>query len=75
MQKFLEMIAPILAQVLGTIMTPENIKVYGDRLFDLIEDVVRDSSTPIDDVLVLPIIRAMRAGLNIPDRGDEAAEA
>ena len=67
MDWLLRMVLPILMQIVGSILTPENIKLYGDKLFDLIEDFVKDSETTIDDVTILPIIKAIRLGLNIPD--------
>jgi hypothetical protein len=67
-------LAPVLEQVMGmvigAVLTEENVQKYGDKLFDLIEDVVADSKTPIDDALVLPVVRGARFALNIPDRPD-----
>ena len=54
-----------IGQVIDHILTEENIKKYGGRLFDLIEDVVVDSETKIDDMTVLPVIRALRIGLDL----------
>lgn len=70
MDWLLKMVLPILMQIVGSILTPENIKLYGDKLFDLIEDFVKDSETTIDDVTILPIIKAIRLGLNIPDNDE-----
>ena len=67
MEWLLKLVLPIIMQIVGSILTPENIKLYGDKFFDLIEDFVADSETTIDDVTVLPIIKAIRLGLNIPD--------
>jgi hypothetical protein len=62
--------ANILADVVEEVLTEENKQKYGDRLFDFLEDVVSDSETKIDDVLVLPVIEAARKALDIPDRTD-----
>ena len=70
MEWLLKMVLPIIMQIVGSILTPENIKLYGDKFFDLIEDFVKDSETTIDDVTILPIIKAIRLGLNIPDNDE-----
>ena len=58
---------PIVMKVIEELLNPENIQKYGDKLFDFIEDAVKSSSTTIDDKTVLPVIRALRIGMNIPD--------
>ena len=58
---------PIVMKVIEELLNPENIQKYGDQLFDFIEDAVKSSETTIDDKTVLPVIRALRAGMNIPD--------
>ena len=63
----LKMLIPIVMQVVESLLSPENIKAYGDKLFDFIEDAVTSSDTTIDDATVLPVIRALRAAFNIPD--------
>jgi hypothetical protein len=67
MEWMLKMVIPILMQIVGKLLSSENIQLYGDKLFDLIEDFVADSETTIDDATVLPIVKALRIGLNIPD--------
>ena len=67
METLLKMVLPILMNVVEQLLKPENIQRYGDKLFDFIEDAVAYSETNIDDITVLPIIKALRAGLNIPD--------
>lgn len=63
----LKMLVPVLMNVVEELLNAENIKQYGDKLFDFIEDAVKDSETTFDDLTVLPIVKALRAGLNIPD--------
>ena len=58
---------PILMEVIKKLLTPENIAAYGDKLFDMIEDMVVATENDIDDCTVLPVIKALRVGLNIPD--------
>jgi len=72
MNKLLLQIAlPIIQKVIEELMSPENIQKYGDRLFDFVEDAVRDSKTTIDDTLVLPLLETLRKSLNIPDLPEE----
>ena len=70
MNLFEKLITMIVETVVANVITSENVEKYGVRLFDLIEDVVEDSATVFDDVAVLPMIRAARAVLGIPDRPD-----
>lgn len=58
---------PIVMKVIEELLKPENIQKYGDKFFDFVEDAVESSSTTIDDKTVLPIVRALRVGMNIPD--------
>lgn len=59
---------PVVGLVVNEILKEDTIKLFGDRLFDLLEDVVINSETKIDDITVLPVVKALRAGLNIPDK-------
>ena len=38
-----------------------------DRLLDSIEDAIAKSPNKVDDALVLPVLAALRAKLNVPD--------
>ena len=67
MNVMLKLVLPILMEVITEMLKPENIQLYGDKVFDLIEDAVKNSETTIDDLTVLPVVKAFRAGLNIPD--------
>lgn len=62
----LKMVSPILMGIVNDLLNEKNIKLYGDKLFDFIEAAVKSSETTIDDITVLPVIAALRAGLNIP---------
>ncbi|MFA7188659.1 MAG: hypothetical protein WC117_01075 [Sphaerochaetaceae bacterium] len=72
MNELMPIIEQIVSLVVGQIVSQENFAKYGDRLFDLIEDTVADSNTKIDDALVLPVVKAMRLALNVPDLPDVA---
>ena len=67
MNIILKLALPIIMGIVEDLLKPENIKIYGDKLFDMIEDMVAASENTIDDVAVLPLIKALRIGLNIPD--------
>jgi len=66
-EMLLRMAIPMLIKMVEEMITSENIKKYGDKLFDLIEYFVKDTDTSIDDATVLPIVRALRRAMNIPD--------
>ncbi len=66
-EMLLKMAMPMVIGMIEEMITSENIKKYGDKLFDLIEDFVVDSETKIDDATVLPLIKAARVALGIPD--------
>ena len=63
----MKMALPIIMGIVQELLSQENIKLYGDKLFDFVEDAVTNSTTTIDDVTVLPLIAALRVGLGIPD--------
>jgi len=64
-EMILKMAAPIIVGMITEMITPENLKKYGAKLFSLIEDFVVDSETTVDDKLVLPLIFAARTALGI----------
>jgi len=61
-----KLLIPFIIQFVTRLLTEENMKKWGDRLFDLIEDAINDSETALDDNL-LPLIAHMRKVLDIPD--------
>ncbi len=61
------MLPPAVTVVIGQIFTKENFQLYGDRLFDFLEDFVKDTRTTIDDRIVLPVIAELREFMDIPD--------
>ena len=67
MDMILKLAIPIIMQIIEKLLSPENIIKYGDKLFDFIEDAVTSSETTIDDATVLPLIKALRNALSIPD--------
>jgi hypothetical protein len=67
MDYILKMAIPIIMQIIEKLLSEENIKLYGDKLFDFIEHAVVSSETTIDDMTILPLIKALRNALDIPD--------
>ena len=67
METLLKLLVPIVMKIIEDLLKPENIKKYGDKLFDLIETLIEDSETEWDDRTLLPVIKMFRAGLDIPD--------
>ena len=57
---------PIIMGIVEEALTPENFKVYGDKLFDFIEKFVKDSKTTVDDATILPMLAAARAAMGLP---------
>ena len=66
-EMIMKLALPVIMGIVQELLSTENIKKYGDQLFDFIEDAVANSATTIDDVTVLPVIAALRSGLGIPD--------
>jgi len=63
-------LGPIVDMIVGQLLTSENYGLYGDKLFDLLEEAIADSETSIDDKF-LPVIQRARTLLNIPDLPDD----
>ncbi len=68
------MLIPALMTILKEVFTRENYQYYGDKLFDLIEEFVKDTKTTIDDKVVLPVVAELREFMNIPDDASEPEE-
>jgi len=52
--------------VLG-MLTPEMLKKFVDLLLDFIEDTVQNSENKLDDAIVLPLCKLIRATFGVPD--------
>ena len=47
---------------------PPNLLAEGaDRVLDLVENLIEQSETRIDDAVVLPLLRVVRSAFSIPD--------
>lgn len=62
----LKLFLPIIIKILEDLLSVENLKTYGDKIFDFLEDAIASSENTVDDNL-LPIIKMLRTTLNIPD--------
>lgn len=63
----------IIAQIITLLLnlvSKEKFNSLVDKLLDLIEDSVTDSSNKIDDAIVLPLCQKARELLNVPDNDD-----
>jgi len=56
-----------LVSVLLSMLTPELMRSAIDRILDIAEDAARDSKTPVDDAIVLPLCMQIRKAFDIPD--------
>ena len=70
METVLKLLIPILMQIIQSILKPENIQKYADKLFDLLEAIVKDSETEWDDKTILPVLELFRTALNIQHNDD-----
>lgn len=65
-----QIILNLLPSIMETVLKllPEDVIKEGiDAFFDKIEDRVAASDTPIDDAIVLPVMKRLRAALDVPD--------
>jgi len=73
-EMILKMALPILMNIITEMMTTDNLKKYGEKLYNLLEEIVADSETTIDDVIVLPMVKAARLALGISNMGEGKGE-
>ena len=59
-------IAELLA-MLFKLLKPELLIEIADKVLDLVEDKVEESSTDLDDKIILPLCEKIREAFNIPD--------
>lgn len=62
----LQLVKAIVAAMVK-MLTPAKVKSILDKAFDAVEKKVKDSKTHWDDVTVLPMLKALRKALDIPD--------
>lgn len=67
MSNLLLQLVKALVAAMAALLTPPQVKSILDKAFDAIEDKVKDSSTHWDDVIILPMLTALRSALDIPD--------
>lgn len=56
-----------LVQVMLTILTPELLKDFADKILDFAEDKVLGTKSKVDDALVLPLCALVRKTFGIED--------
>ena len=61
----LQLLKALIASM-AAMLSPDVVKKIVDSAFDKIEDIVVDSETQWDDTIILPMLNALRTGLNIP---------
>lgn len=67
MSNLLLQLVKALVAAMVALLTSAQVRTILDRAFDAVEDKVKDSSTHWDDVVVLPMIAALRKALDVPD--------
>lgn len=60
-----QIVLPFIMKFIEDLLTKENLEVWLDKLFDFVEEMVKDSRTKVDDKIVLPIIEQMRKQLGV----------
>ena len=66
----------ILQNLLSTLIASvdkETIRHIADRILDAVEERVENSDTPVDDAILLPLVRTVRLALDIPDNDEGGA--
>lgn len=48
-------------------LPPDLMRDGADRILDVIERLIEESDTKIDDAVVMPLIRLLRTSFSIPD--------
>lgn len=66
-EKLLKKIALRMIEFIVAMLTPEQIQAALSRAFDAIEKEVKNSNAEWDDVLVLPVLQAMRKAIGVDD--------
>ena len=64
------MLAALIGSILRELLKklpPDLIKDVVDTMLDKLEDKIKDTSTQLDDAIVLPLIELIRKTLNIED--------
>ncbi|KKN53619.1 hypothetical protein LCGC14_0600500 [marine sediment metagenome] len=67
MSNLLIQLVKSLVAAMAAMLTPTQVKLILDKAFDTVEEKVKDSKTHWDDVLVLPMITALRKALGVED--------
>jgi hypothetical protein len=60
---------PELLDVLFSMISAAKLRDLADDVLDKIEDLVKNTDTPYDDMIVLRLTRIIREAFHIPDNG------
>lgn len=67
MSNLLILLVKSLVAAMAALLTKEQVKDILANAFDVVEKKVKDSATHWDDLLVLPMVAALRKALDVPD--------
>jgi len=67
MSNLLLQVLKSLGAAMAAMLSPTQVKAILDKAFDAVEEKVKDTSTQWDDAIVLPMLKALRSALDIPD--------
>jgi len=67
METLLKLLLPIILKLVENLLSPENIKKYGKKLFALLREFIADSETKWDDKTLLPVLDLFEKGLGFDD--------
>jgi len=70
MSKVLLQLINVLVASMAALLTKEQVKSVLDQAFDAIENKIEETETKWDDRAFLPLIKALRSALDIPDNDD-----
>lgn len=65
--KLFSMILPMLLERLDK----QTLNMLMDKMLDIMENAIKATSTPMDDMLILPILTKIRESLGIEDNDEE----
>ena len=67
MSKVLLQLINALVAAMAALLTAEQVKAVLDKAFDAIENKIESTVTKWDDRAFLPLIKALRVALDVPD--------
>ena len=71
MSKVLLQLVNALVTAMAALLTKEQVKAILDKAFDAVENKIESTKTKWDDRAFLPLIKALRIALDVPDNDEE----